>query len=190
MSTGSRLREFLASILAIAVLGPVLSFFLFAPKIPEPLWPLISWNPLALAIHLRNVTRAHDLIEMRTTLQRGADPNGHALTIERPLYVASSKGFDDEVIMFLNAGADPNVGFPDPKRPLAGALDGHQLATAMLLLKAGADPNIKIAIGVLGARDVTPLTLAMRHDDRTLAQLMIEKGATPDSEVLTWLANH
>lgn len=114
----------------------------------------------------------------RALLERGALPQGN-LIIKGQSYRGTALWLataPDVIQTLIAAKADPNrESGPDRETPLCAAIRQGQVEKARLLLQGGADPNRFDSDGV------TPLGLAASRLDATLCQLLLSKGAQPDS---------
>lgn len=115
---------------------------------------------------------------VRALLERGALPQGN-LIIKGQSYRGTALWLataPDVIQALIEAKADPDrESGPDRETPLCAAIRQGQAEKARLLLAAGADPNRFDADGI------TPLGLAAGKLDAALCQLLLSKGARPDS---------
>ncbi|MFK4065971.1 ankyrin repeat domain-containing protein [Streptomyces sp. NPDC029674] len=91
--------------------------------------------------------------EVRTLLNRGADPELPDADGTTPLYAASVHGAADTVRVLLRAGARPDTesrGLTDGT-PLCGAAAWGHVDTVRELLAHGADPNLREDDGTGGS---------------------------------------
>jgi len=90
------------------------------------------------------------------------------------LLVASSKGYDEEVLRLLNLGADVNVRTTEGVTPMMYAVqNGHEKVVKILLLN-GADPD------VIPYNNPPALIVAVSNNNLEISELMIRKGADID----------
>ncbi|MGM0485571.1 MAG: ankyrin repeat domain-containing protein [Planctomycetota bacterium] len=94
----------------------------------------------ALMLGLK-LLRTFTINEVRTLLQRGADPNVTAPDGSRPLVQMAGRGSTDKVTLLLASGADPDViDYKKNMTAMAAAIKNEHFDTAALLYASGANP--------------------------------------------------
>ncbi len=124
---------------------------------------------------------------LQALLDAGANPNIKNNDGRTPLSVAVENGPPEAVKLLLAAKADPNAGTLDA--PLLWAIHKSDVANAQLLLQAGANPNAKGMVNwpvnfgstsYPGGTSVTPIFLAVSHNQFPMVQLLLKYKADPD----------
>jgi ankyrin repeat protein len=123
-------------------------------------------------------------------LKLGADPNVFTEDGRGALHYACSAGKVAAVHALLAAGARPDVGANDPNygvgdlptyTPLYDACVSRHTDCAIALLEAGADPNTGHSDSWL----MSPLGMAIKHEDRALIDALLAHGARTDPPFLS-----
>lgn len=84
--------------------------------------------------------------------------------------------------LLIEKGADVNTGNQLVGTPLHNAVDAGQLAVVKLFLEHNANPNVLAYMGrtidhEFDARDASPLQVAVAHNRRDIAELLLQHGA-------------
>lgn len=90
------------------------------------------------------------------------------------LMIASSRGYDSEIVRLINKGAEINAETPEGATPLIFAVANDHLSSVKILLNYQADVNKKTAAWE------TPLTIAVKNDNLEIAEALIRGGADLD----------
>lgn len=99
-----------------------------------------------------------------------------------PLHIASRRGLEEHVELFLSHGADVLATNQEGETPLNAACSGAErpsesgryLRVVQKLLDAGADPR------TAGRKQHTPLHNACGNCSHRIADLLLQHGAKPD----------
>jgi ankyrin repeat protein/L-ascorbate metabolism protein UlaG (beta-lactamase superfamily) len=145
---------------------------------------------------------------VRVLLKAGADPSLAKPNGSMPIHGASLGGHRETVDLLLDHGVDIEVANEAGYRPLHDAIAGLEWALASHLLERGADPNAPLADGqyplliaawgdppldlfeylIKSGADVraewhgwTPLHAAARTEKPELVELLLSKGADPET---------
>jgi ankyrin repeat protein len=128
--------------------------------------------------------------KIKRLLALGADPNVLTEDGRGALHYACSAGKVASVHALLAAGARPDVGAHDPNygvgdlptyTPLYDACVSRHTDCAIALLEAGADPNTGHSDSWL----MSPLGMAIKHEDRVLIDALLAHGARTDPPFLS-----
>ena len=158
----ARVRFVLFAAVALALVGPLLLFFLGR---------LVLSNDALLLDHVAE--RRTPLVEL--AIWAGADPNYRDDDGRSALAVAVELGDSGIVPLLLDAGADPNVRTADGEPVAALAVRSGETEILKILLDAGADPNAKDESGI------AVLVLAVIHGDAEIVQVLLGVGADPNT---------
>jgi ankyrin repeat protein len=101
-------------------------------------------------------------------------PSFYYGALEYNLMIASSKGYDNEVIKLISRGARIDTETSEGATPLIFAISNDHVSVVNILLSQGADPNKRT-----NSRE-TPLILAARRNNAEIAEILIRNGAEID----------
>ena len=158
----ARVRFVLFAAVALALVGPVLLFFLGR---------LVLGNDALLLDHVAE--RRTPLVEL--SLWAGADPNYRDDDGRSALPVAVEHGDLEIVSLLLDAGADPDAVTADGEPVAVVAVRGDETSVLAMLLDAGADPNAR------GESGIAPLVPAAIEGDTEIVRLLLDAGADPNT---------
>jgi hypothetical protein len=100
-----------------------------------------------------------------------------------PLHVAAQNGDTQQIVSLLDQGANINEKFgTDDVTALSFAVRAGQTDAVQVLLARGADPNI-------GSSGLTPLDRARDYNHLGVVRLLLEYGATVNSETIKMMAH-
>ncbi len=94
--------------------------------------------------------------------------------LEYNLIIASSKGYDNEVMKLISRGAEVDTETSEGATPLFFAISNDHVSVVNILLSQGADPNKRTI------RRETPLILAARRNNTEIAESLLRNGAEID----------
>ena len=158
----ARVRFVLFAAVALALVGPLLLFFLGR---------LVLGNDALLLDHVAE--RRTPLVEL--AIWAGADPNYRDEDGRSALAVAVELGDSGIVPLLLDAGADPDAHTSDGEPVAALAVRSGETEILKILLDAGADPNAKDESGI------AVLVLAVIQGDAEIVRMLLEAGADPNT---------
>ena len=118
-----------------------------------------------------------------TSANRVSDYIGYYAGSGAPLSNAAARGHLEIVRLLLETGADPNLNEPGiaPRgKALYEAVSHCHADIARLLLEHGAHPNAPVE------SSADALTIALRHKDDALADLLASYGAVPALDILAY----
>lgn len=176
----ARSREFGTSILDLAVLfgnEELVSALLKAGADPNSFKPP-NEIPLILAIESENSNKTNIL---RLLIKHGANVNASGVLTASAMHAAVAKSSPEIVELLLENEADINIHYPpDDFTPLWFACLGEEdKKMVQLLLSRGADYELRDATAC-----TSPLDVAIGEGNVSVASLLLEAGANPNSRGL------
>jgi ankyrin repeat protein len=129
---------------------------------------------------LNEAVNAGDVARVLALLRHGADVNEMDL-YGTPLHRAAATGQAGIALILIEAGADLEAeGEPDRAHPLHAAAISNRTEAAALLIERGAK------VDAIDAGGRTPLTVAASFGSAAVAEVLLNRGADPRSEELTY----